>query len=234
MMKLIQVSVLTLLMLFGLSSCGGSMEPKQEQQFISKKESQNITSSTFSKVYKVDGSKQCSKAVGVRLDKMSSELSRASIDVVCSQKATDGNAHLNMCGADTGIINVYTIPKVSMIDAERLGFRNVFSLPNYQDSICNPMTINVPKPPVATLANVFKADGSLQCGKKQGVPLVDMALELSSASIDVIDARKTTDGLVRPSMCGSATGVINVYSIPSASVLDAKLLGFHVMPNVAL
>lgn len=221
-------------MIFGLSSCGGSIEPRQDSASVSKKSSQSIASSTFSKVYKADGSKQCNKTGGMVLDKMASELSRSSIDVVCSQKTTDGAVHLNMCGADTGIINVYTIPKVSMIDAERLGFRNVFSLPNYQDSICNPMTINVPKPPVVTLANVFKADGSLQCGKKQGVPLVDMALELRNASIDVIDARKTIDGLVRPSMCGSATGVINVYSIPSASVMDAKLLGFHAMPNVAL
>ena len=120
------------------------------------------------------------------------------------------------------------------MDAELLGFRNVFNLSGYQDTSCNPVSINVPKYSPVKLANVFKADGSLQCGKKLGVSLVDMALELSSASIDVIEARKATDGLIRPSMCGSATGVINIYSIPSASVMDAKLLGFHAMPNVTL
>lgn len=234
MMKLVQVSVLTVLMVLGLSSCGGSIEPKQESVLISKKDSQSITSNNFSKVYKVDGSKQCSKTAGVTLNKMASELSRSSIDVVCSQKATDGRVHLNMCSADTGVINVYTIPKVSIVDAELLGFQNVFSLLNYQDSNCNPVTINVSKPSVVKLANIFKADGSLQCDKKLGVSLADMALELSNVSIQVIDAQKTTDGLIYPSMCGSVTGAINVYSIPSASVMDATLLGFQEMPNVML
>ena len=61
MMKIAQVPVLTLIIL-GLSSCGGNIEPKQDSVSVSKKSSQSIASSTFSKVYKADGSKQIGRA----------------------------------------------------------------------------------------------------------------------------------------------------------------------------
>lgn len=56
---------------------------------------------------------------------MLSELTDANISVHCSSQADDGNPIVALCGADTGVVNVYEIPISSLIMAENLGFKNV-------------------------------------------------------------------------------------------------------------
>ena len=87
------------------------------------------------KVYKSDSSLQCG-APGVDVDVMAMELINAGIDVICSQKGSDGSPHLAACGIETGDINIYTINSSNLPDAEALGFESVNTLPDYQDEQC--------------------------------------------------------------------------------------------------
>lgn len=89
----------------------------------------------FTKVYKADGSIQC-ESDGIALDMMAMELINAGIDVVCSQKSSDGLVRIALCGASTGSINVYTIHTSSLVDARALGFSPVSDLSEYQDQVC--------------------------------------------------------------------------------------------------
>jgi len=89
----------------------------------------------YAKVYKPDGSLQCTEG-SISLTEMRLELAKQGIDVICAQKANDGLVYLTVCGAETGNINVYLIHKVNLPDAEKLGFKSVTVLPDYQDKDC--------------------------------------------------------------------------------------------------
>lgn len=77
---------------------------------------------------------------------------------------------------------------------------------------------------------VFKADGTLQCGKSHGVSLHSMEQELRSAGIKVFSSRKGYDGREGIALCGTPTGQINVYEIASSDVSEALGLGFKQLP----
>ena len=91
---------------------------------------------TYVKVYKYDGSVQCGHT-GVEQDTMVLELTKAGIDVVCSQKGHDGLMRTTVCGADTGKLNIYTIDSTNLSNAEVIGFKSVDKLADYQDQECN-------------------------------------------------------------------------------------------------
>lgn len=74
-------------------------------------------------VYKYDGSLQCERGSEIPLEDMAGELTAAGIEVQASRKGTDGLAHIAVCGASTGNVNVYTIPSDALSRAEELGFR---------------------------------------------------------------------------------------------------------------
>lgn len=71
---------------------------------------------------------------------------------------------------------------------------------------------------------VYKPDGSLQCGQGKAISVETMAKELES--IKVVSMRKDTDGMLRPTVCGAATGQINVYEIPFNQLGKALKRGF--------
>lgn len=75
------------------------------------------------------------------------------------------------------------------------------------------------------LVNVFKSDQSKQC-EDNGIAADTMRKELLTAGIDVLCAQKSHDGLMRPAVCGGATGAINVYLIHSSNLGDATALGY--------
>ena len=89
------------------------------------------------KVFKYDGSLQCNPGSGTDLATMAQELINAGIDVICAQKGHDGMARVTVCGAETGNINVYTIPPESGPDADAIGFTPVERLPSYVDEACH-------------------------------------------------------------------------------------------------
>ena len=87
------------------------------------------------KVYKSDGSLQC-QGDGTSVEEMQRELTDRGIAVACGQKASDGSAHVTVCGASTGSINVYTIDAEDLAQAQSLGFASTAELPDYQDQEC--------------------------------------------------------------------------------------------------
>lgn len=78
-------------------------------------------------VYMYDGTLQCGLGHEIPLEEMSKMLIGAGIQVLDSRKGTDGLAHIAVCGASTGSINVYTIARESLSAAQELGFRMLVS-----------------------------------------------------------------------------------------------------------
>ena len=50
------------------------------------------------------------------------DLKKAGVHVVTQRKMGDGQMHMQMCGAPTGISNTYEIPKAELDRALKLGF----------------------------------------------------------------------------------------------------------------
>jgi hypothetical protein len=71
---------------------------------------------------------------------------------------------------------------------------------------------------------VYKYDGSLQCGMGKAIPLEVMAKELQG--ITVYSSVKKRDGLMHIQVCGSITGMANVYEIPAKFQKQAEGKGF--------
>lgn len=71
---------------------------------------------------------------------------------------------------------------------------------------------------------VFKADGSQQCGMGKAISVQDMEKELKG--IRVFSREKKPDGLMHIQVCGSPTGIINVYEISVNDLSKAVELGF--------
>lgn len=72
---------------------------------------------------------------------------------------------------------------------------------------------------------VFKSDQSKQC-EARGIAPDDMRQELIQVGVDVLCTHKAYDGMMHASVCGGATGAINVFVIHSDNLGDAKALGF--------
>lgn len=77
---------------------------------------------------------------------------------------------------------------------------------------------------------VFKYQESVQCFVQSGIPLAEMAADLTDMNIEVICATEAHDGNPVAAACGISTGKINVYEIPQTALLQAENLGFK---NVA-
>lgn len=71
---------------------------------------------------------------------------------------------------------------------------------------------------------VYKYDGSMQCGMGKAVALDVMAKELQG--IPVLSSIKKRDGLMHIQVCGSITGMANVYEIPAKFQKQAESKGF--------
>jgi len=68
------------------------------------------------------GSLQCEMGRPVSLDEMEKELRAANIAVEAKVKKADGIQHPQMCGASTGMMNVYRIKTPDFEKARALGF----------------------------------------------------------------------------------------------------------------
>ncbi len=71
---------------------------------------------------------------------------------------------------------------------------------------------------------VYKSDGSRQCEKRTGRSVESMEREL--AGIPVHHREKRSDGLMHIQVCGSPTGMINIYEIDSSNLKKAEERGF--------
>lgn len=78
--------------------------------------------------------------------------------------------------------------------------------------------------PASDRVFVYKYDGSLQCGMGKAIPLETMAKELQG--IPILSSVKKRDGLMHIQVCGSITGMANVYEINSKNLRAAEAKGF--------
>lgn len=72
---------------------------------------------------------------------------------------------------------------------------------------------------------IFKTDGSRQCDKRSGTALDIMEREL--AGIPVYSKEKRADGLMHIQVCGSPTGMINLFEIDQSNLKQAEERGFR-------
>ena len=77
--------------------------------------------------------------------------------------------------------------------------------------------------------NVYKDDGSLQCGMGQAITLDIMKKELDG--LEVFSMKNKPDGLMHLQACGRPTGQINVYEIRQVDVDQAIKKGFKLLPK---
>jgi hypothetical protein len=147
----------------------------------------------------------------VPLDDMAKELTAVNIRVLSSEKRVVPGFIITLCGAPTGIANVYEIAKDDLprIPADPQGVKRfqawVYEGPSLE---------------------VAKYDGSLQCEMGQPVSLDHMEKELRAANIAVESRAKKADGIQHPRMCGASTGTMNVYRIKTSDLEKARALGF--------
>ena len=163
------------------------------------------------RVFRYDGSLQCGMGQAVPLDDMAKELTTVNIRVLSSEKRVVSGFIIALCGAPTGIANVYEIAKDDLprIPADPQGVKRFQSWLYEGPSI-----------------EVAKYDGSLQCEMGRPVSLDEMEKELGAANIAVQAKAKKADGIQHPRMCGASTGTMNVYRINPSDLEKARALGF--------
>ncbi|WP_143870281.1 DUF6174 domain-containing protein [Catenovulum sediminis] len=81
------------------------------------------------RVYQDDQMLACDPASAIALSTSAQLLAENSIEIHCSQKGYDGFSYPESCGSDTGSINVFTIHKGDLNEAETLGFAPLSDLP---------------------------------------------------------------------------------------------------------
>jgi hypothetical protein len=82
-------------------------------------------STVWVKVYKPDGSKQCGMGAAVSPEDMSKELRDKGIKIKSMKKQSDGLMRIQVCGAPTGMINVFEIQKSNADTAEQVGYKQL-------------------------------------------------------------------------------------------------------------
>jgi len=174
-------------------------------------------SGSIVKVFRSRGSLQCAGG-GSTPAVMQDTLSKAGIAVSSSACGNDGLLHPAICGASDGRINIFTIPRSKLAEAQTLGFANFSSLPDAQAAPCEQEV-------VFPAVRVFKYRGSLQCTGGGIAPEV-MQKELAGAGITVGSFSCGHDGLFRAAVCGSSDGKINIFQIPAGKIGEARSLGF--------
>lgn len=78
---------------------------------------------------------------------------------------------------------------------------------------------------IADVVRVYKPDGSVQCGSFSAISVEAMQKQLGN--IQVLNAAKRNDGLLRAQQCGLPTGNSNVYTIYRKDLAAALKLGFQ-------
>jgi hypothetical protein len=73
---------------------------------------------------------------------------------------------------------------------------------------------------------VYKPDGSLQCGVAKGMGYDEMEKK-DLGGIKVFSRDKRSDGLMHIQVCGSPTGMINVFEVSLGQWPDAEKRGFR-------
>ena len=97
--------------------------------------------------------------------------------------------------------------------------------------ICHPFSIQSADIPLYSALFVYKLDGTKHCESSAGISLDSMAHELAGGGIEVLSSQKGFDGREGIAFCGTPTGQINIYEIPSSDLKAALRLGFKKLPQ---
>lgn len=165
-------------------------------------------------VYQLTGAIQCVDDTGIPAEQAADLLRGQGVKVV-SVEQTELPLHVTeSCGAPTGKANVI---KVAAADWSAFTSKNSdaggYGLWVFDESS----------------VEVYKYDGTLQCGMGHEIPLEEMTKELETAGIEVLASRKGSDGLAHIAVCGASTGAINVYTITRDDLRTAQRLGFMLL-----
>lgn len=165
-------------------------------------------------VYQLDGSIHCQAAEVTTPAQAAETLKQAGVKVISSDSRSVPFRVSAACGTPTGKANVLVVDagdwnKMLKKRSDAHGFGVwVFDRPEVE---------------------VYKYDGSLQCGRGKEIALEDMARELTENGIEVKASRKGSDGRMHIAMCGASNGRLNVYSIATESLARARELGFELL-----
>jgi hypothetical protein len=158
------------------------------------------------KIFKFDGTLQCSMGKEITLEEMQKEIVDRGVQVLSKKKDKVPYYISDMCGLPTGEVNVFEISAKDYKKINNLGYILWVFDNEYVE--------------------VFKYDGTLQCGMGKEITLIEMEKELTSDGIEVFSKAKGNDGLFHIQSCGASTGDINVFKIKSLDIEKSKTLGF--------
>jgi hypothetical protein len=74
-------------------------------------------------IYKETGAKQCGEGDAIPLQKVKEQLTKNKVEPLDAKTQSDGYMHMQVCGAPTGEIHVFTIQKSQLKRATALGFK---------------------------------------------------------------------------------------------------------------
>lgn len=165
-------------------------------------------------LYQLDGSVHCQAVEGITPAGSAELLKQAGVKVISSESRAVPFSVSDACGTPTGKANVVVVnagdwKKMLRNRPDGHGFGVwVFDRPEVE---------------------VYKYDGSLQCGRGKEISPEVMARELTENGVEVKSSRKGSDGRMHIAMCGASNGRLNVYTIPAESLPRARELGFELL-----
>jgi hypothetical protein len=170
-------------------------------------------------VYQFAGTVQCSPDPGVKAEQAADLLRGQGVKVILAQRRKLPLSVAVRCGAPTGEVNVIEVPAADWA---------LFTAQNADSGGYGVWVFEQPT------VEVYRYDGTLQCGLGKEIPLEVTAAELTAAQIEVLASRKGRDGLDHIGVCGASTGAINVFTIAQKSLAAAERLGFDPLVTMEL
>jgi hypothetical protein len=170
-------------------------------------------------VYQFAGTVQCSPNPGVSPDEAADLLRGQGVKVVSAQRRKLPLPVPARCGAPTGEVNLIEVPAADWA---------LFTAQNADGGGYGIWVFEQPR------VEVYKYDGTLQCGLGKEHSLEAMAEELKAAGVEVLASRKGKDGLDHIAVCGASTGVINVYTVSQETAAIAEQIGFEPLVSRSL
>ena len=170
-------------------------------------------------VYQFAGTVQCSTDAGVKAEQAADLLRGQGVKVISAERRKLPVPVAVRCGAPTGDVNVIEVPAADWA---------LFTAQNADSGGYGVWVFEQPT------VEVYRYDGTLQCGLGKEIPLEVTAGELAAAQIEVLSSRKGRDGLDHIAVCGASTGAINIFTIAQKSLAAAERLGFEPLVTMEL
>jgi hypothetical protein len=165
-------------------------------------------------VYQLNGARQCAEGREVPVERAADLLRAQGVKVLSAERRLLPTEIAPHCGAPTGEANVI---RVAAADWSAFTAQNP-DAGGYGRWVFESETLEV-----------YKYDGTLQCGMGEEIPLEAMAEELAKAGVEVLASRKGTDGLAHIAVCGASTGALNVFTIRRERLEAARALGYRML-----